>query len=75
MATNSDGHSQQVLQNQNYSPITISILYSSHSIHLINKLRTAKKCTCRNGTIERLQVVSLSVESDKTVPNEQLSPN
>ena len=49
--------------------------YSSHSIHLINKLRTAKKCNYRNGTTERLkQEISLSVELDKTVLLENLSP-
>ena len=49
--------------------------YSSHSIHQINKLRTAKKCNYRNGTIERLkQEISLSVELDKTVLLENLSP-
>ena len=48
---------------------------SSHSIHLINKLRTAEKCNYRNGTIERLkQDISLSVELDKTVLLENLSP-
>ena len=49
--------------------------YSSHSIHLINKLRTAEKCNYRNGTIERLKLdVSVSVELDKTVLLENLSP-
>ena len=32
-----------------------SYFYSSHSIHLINKLRTAETCNYRIGTIERLK--------------------
>ena len=49
--------------------------YFSHLIHLINQLRTAKKCNYRNGTIERLKKVSLSVEFDKTILIKYLSPH
>ena len=48
--------------------------FSSLSILLNIKIRTAIKCNYRNGTIERVrQQVSLSVELDKTVPIENLS--
>ena len=47
---------------------------SSYSIHLINKLRTAKKCNNRNGIIEQLrQEVSWFVELDERVLFENLS--
>ena len=75
MATQSDLRSKNVWRNQNYRRSKYPYLYSSHSIHLFNKLRTAEKGNYRNGTIERLkQENSLSVELDKTVLLEYLSP-
>ena len=55
--------------------LQFSYFFPSHSIHLINKLRTAKKCNPRNGTIEKLQEVRWSVDIDQTDLIENLSPH